>query len=70
MFGKRKLRAEIVRLQYRVKELEERLCPSQSHSWKRVDYEFVGGTGRGDEITVYTYVCEKCGKVVKTWKAL
>ena len=70
MFGKRKLLVEIAQLQSRVKALEERLCPSYSHAWKRIDYDFVGGTGRGDELTVYTYVCEKCGKVVKTWKVL
>lgn len=40
MFGDKRLKAEIVRLSYRVAELEERLCPCEQHDWKRtvVDY--------------------------------
>ena len=68
MFGKKKLKAEIVRLTYRVAELEERLCPCDDHRWKKIDYEFVGGTGVGDEETIYTYKCKRCGKQMKTWK--
>lgn len=37
-------------LEHRIEELEERLCPCQSHDWKRVDYDFVGA----DLDTVYT----------------
>ena len=33
MMTKRRLRAEIVRLTYRVAELEERLCPTEQHDW-------------------------------------
>lgn len=40
MFGRRKLKAEVVRLSYRVLELEERLCPCESHSWVVVDSDF------------------------------
>ena len=60
--------AEIVRLTYRVEELEERLCPCEQHDWKKIDYEFIGGTGRGDEQTIYSYKCRRCGKHTETWK--
>lgn len=62
MFTKRKLKAEVVRLTYRVAELEERLCPCESHDWKRVGVSFEGGTGVGDETTFYHYKCRRCGK--------
>ena len=62
MVTKKKLRDEIVRLTYRVAELEERLCPCEQHEWVKIDYRFVGGTGRGDELTVYRYKCKQCGK--------
>lgn len=68
MFGKRKLKAEIVRLTYRIAELEERLCPCEDHHWKKIGMALVGGTGRGDEETIYTYKCKRCGKSIKTWK--
>ena len=69
MFGKRKLKAEIVRLTYRVAELEERLCPCEQHDWKKLGFEFVGGTGKGDEETIYNYRCKRCGKQIRTWRA-
>ena len=57
-------------LENRIAELEERLCPCQSHDWKKVDFDFTGGTGRGDETTLYTYQCSRCGKVRRTYKVL
>lgn len=54
----------------RIKELEERLCPCQSHDWHKVDYEFTGGTGCGDETTLYHYQCARCGKKTTTYKIL
>ena len=68
MFGKRKLKAEIARLTYRIAELEERLCPCEYHHWKKIGMALVGGTGRGDEETIYTYKCKRCGKSIKTWR--
>lgn len=70
VFGKKKLRDEIIRLSYRIAELEERLCPCESHDWRKIDYNLFGGTGVGDEETIYTYKCAKCGKQLKTWKVL
>lgn len=65
-----KQRESATRYETRIKELEERLCPCQSHDWHRTDFEFTGGTGRGDETTVYTYQCSRCWKVKRTYKLL
>lgn len=65
MFGKQKLKSEIVRLSYRVAELEERLCPCEQHSWKRigVDYTY---DGAGSCDAMYSYKCARCGKKTRT----
>ena len=60
MFGRRRLKAEIVRLSYRVAELEERLCPCESHSWVVVDSDFTVGSSAGDIDTIYRYKCRRC----------
>ena len=62
---KRKMRDQITELTYRVKDLEERLCPAQQHDWKQVDYTF-----DKDGDTLYTYQCVRCGKKCRTWKIL
>ena len=64
MFGKEKIKTEIVRLSYRVAELEERLCPCEQHDWKRigVDYTY-DGVGCCDAL--YSYKCARCGKKMK-----
>ena len=70
MFGNRKLKSEIVRLTYRVAELEERLCPCEQHLWLHVKDSFTGGTGIGDEQVLRTYKCKRCGKTTTTWRLL
>lgn len=62
MFGRAKLKAEIVRLQYRVAELEERLCPCEEHDWKEIGYKLSFGDFYVSRIC--TYKCRKCGKIV------
>ena len=65
MPSKRKLKDDIVTLSYRVKELEERLCPCQSHEWKKVETEF---EYIYDEfVTVHTHQCTRCGKRKTSW---
>ena len=68
MFGKKRLKAEVVQLTYRVAELEERLCPCEQHLWRitRIDYE----PELNDVTTYYTYKCKRCGKTMKTWQRL
>ena len=65
-----KLKFEIVSLKARVTELEEILCPCEQHDYIEYDYDLVGGTGMGDETTIYKYKCRKCGKRRDTWKIL
>lgn len=67
---KTKLMLENISLRARVAELEEKICPCEQHDYITLDYEFVGGTGRGDEMTIYQYKCRKCGKRIKSWKIL
>lgn len=62
MFGKRKLKAEIVRLTYRVAELEERLCPCEQHDWKQTGVDY--GVSGCDSI--YRYKCARCGKTMRS----
>ena len=62
MFGRAKLRAEIVRRQYRVAELEERLCPCEEHDWKEIGHKL--HFGDFDVSRTCTYKCRKCGKIV------
>lgn len=40
METKRKLNEEIIKLNYRIAELEERLCPCGSHDWKKIGSRF------------------------------
>jgi hypothetical protein len=60
---KRKLKEEVVRLNYRIADLEERLCPCESHDWKHVGYYFTSSAGGFDFDTVHKYKCRRCGKM-------
>ncbi len=66
MVTKRELKEEITRLNYRISELEERLCPCEEHDWKEIGYYFTSyayyPTGL-DFDTVYKYKCKRCGKL-------
>lgn len=59
----RKLKREIARLQYRVKELEEKLCPCEQHDWVRIDTEYVYNGLDCDALMHYK--CRRCGKEKK-----
>lgn len=70
MTKKKRMAAEIVRLTYRVKELEERLCPCEQHQFLTINAEYDVGTSPGDITTYYTYKCKRCGKTRRTWEIL
>ena len=70
MFLKKRMSAEIVRLTYRVKELEERLCPCEQHQWLVTNIEYESETDPRDMTEYYTYKCRRCGKTRRTWKHL
>lgn len=66
MFGRRKLQNEVLELKYRVRELEQILCPFDSH-----DFKLIGSTVYVDPCDVYTiarYKCQKCGKEVTKYE--
>lgn len=65
MFNK-KLKEENTKLKYRIKELEERLCPCEDHDWKLINTEYKFGCCVEDIDTVYYYKCTRCGKELKT----
>lgn len=68
MNRRKKLEEEITRLTYRVKELEERLCPCESHSWKYIMTDYNSFDVFGDAEANYTYQCMRCGKRIRTQK--
>ena len=65
--SRRKMKEKIIRLNYRVADLEERLCPCEDHDWVNIDYSLVGGTGMGDETALYKYKCRRCGKTKESF---
>ena len=67
METKRQLREKILHLEHRVDDLEERLCPCESHQWK-----FIGTRTslRFFYTDMYYYKCSRCGKKISTVKLL
>lgn len=63
MITKRKLRDEIIHLQYRIKDLEERICPCGQHDYIKVGTEWEDMPAGADMLTVYQ--CKRCGKKTK-----
>ena len=61
-----KLKEENLKLKYRIKELEEKLCPCESHDWKLVGTDYRFGSCVGDIDTIYRYRCTRCSKELKT----
>lgn len=65
METKRQLREQICNLNHRIEDLEERLCPCESHQWKLIDQ--IATYGLFDYYaTNYIYKCTHCGKKIKT----
>ena len=58
---RRFLKEEVLRLEYRVKDLEERLCPTEQHDWLCVGYRRVH-IGCGETESISRYKCRRCGK--------
>ena len=67
-FSKKKLKAEVVRLTYRVSELEERICPCEQHDWNCINTDWKINSGAGDVDVVYEYKCKRCGKKMRSWQ--
>lgn len=66
MKTKRKLNEEIIKLNYRIAELEERLCPCKSHDWKKIGSGFeVSDSPALDTYMINSYKCKRCGKIIE-----
>lgn len=65
MWTRRKLKAEIVRLTYRVQELEERLCPCEQHDYVCIGREYITSFCTCECEILRTLKCRKCGKTIK-----
>lgn len=70
MLWSKKSKAEIVRLTYRVSELEERLCPCSQHDWEIIGRRYDVACGVGDVEIIYRYKCKRCGKTTSTMEDL
>ena len=60
MFGRKAKLIE--KLQQRVEELEERLCPFNQHDWVEIDSYEILINNYLDFDTVRVYKCRRCGK--------
>lgn len=65
MFGRQKLKDEITRLNYRIADLEERLCPCEQHDWVRTG-EILVWNHPTDPDSEYEYKCRRCGKMCRS----
>lgn len=50
----------------RIKELEDIICPCEQHAWVSYGYHYDGGSGRGDQTTIYHYICKRCKKRIQS----
>ena len=69
MFGNEKLKSEVVRLSYRVKDLEERLCPCEQHDFVVTGRTLVLLSAGEDMETRYYCKCKRCGKETSKWES-
>lgn len=60
METKRQLREKNLHLEHRVEDLEERLCPCESHQWQLTKTSSSYNYYSVD--TIYHYKCSRCGK--------
>lgn len=65
METKRKLRAEVIQLTYRVKELEERLCPCEQHDLVKIGSRTIAS--KFDVDIIDQLKCRRCGKIIERY---
>lgn len=54
----------------RIAELEEILCPYGQHDFIDAGYHFQNGSGMGDELMIYHYICRRCKKKIQSQKRI
>ena len=62
--SRRRLEMDNIVLKIRVQTLENIICPTNQHDWVETGFDLEGGTGHGDETTIYHYQCSRCGKIL------
>ena len=67
METKRKLREKIINLEWRVKELENYICPFESHKWVPVGFSLSTSCNGMAVDTIKHYRCSRCGKNKDVW---
>lgn len=60
MITRKQLKNKIILQEFRIKELEEKLCPCEQHDWLKIGYNPCNN--------FYTYKCKRCCKMVTTWR--
>lgn len=61
MLSRKAMKTQITDLEYRVKTLENILCPCGQHDWVK-STETYGTDGNFERYTIETYMCRKCFK--------
>lgn len=68
MFWKKQNRIDELNL--RVTQLEELLCPLNSHNWVEVDWHLASQDGGYTTDVIHHYSCSRCKKYVETTRSL
>lgn len=61
---------KIAKLEHRVAELEEILCPFNKHDWIKVDWHLTSFDGGYSTDAVHHYRCGRCKKYCETTREL
>ena len=63
----RKLREKIINLEWRIRELENHICPFESHEWVQVGFSWDTSCNGMCIDTINHYRCSRCGKKKGVW---
>ena len=61
------MKEELMRLNYRVADLEERLCPCESHDWVATGHYLTASVSGYNIDVIYKYKCHRCGKTKESY---
>lgn len=63
---RRALKEKVISLEYRIADLEERLCPCEQHDMVTTGSKFIPDSYDSGAY-LKTYKCKRCGKVIKEY---
>lgn len=61
---------KIDELNLRVKQLEDLLCPMNSHNWVEIDWSLTSFDGGHTTDVVHHYSCSRCKKYIETTRRM